>query len=105
ACAVRLVPPPRQPRHPATQAARPPESPLEQPRLEPAVEVLDAAIALRHPRGNEHRSDAEPQAQPNDPRQGPCRRPPAAQLAGIVELDLGGPAQVLPALPADANDL
>ena len=54
---------------------------------------------------DEHRPDAEPQAEPDHPRQGPRRRPPAGQLAGVVELGLLGPAQVLPALPEEPEDL
>src|SRR5512135_891424 len=38
-----------QPRQLPTQVARPPEPPLEQPWLEPTVEVLDAAIVFGHP--------------------------------------------------------
>jgi hypothetical protein len=43
--------------------------------------------------------DTEAQAQPakRDMRQIPRRRSPAEELAGIVELDLLGPAQALPA--------
>src|SRR5512142_1750030 len=94
-----------QPRQLPTQVARPPEPPLEQPWLEPTVEVLDAAIVFGHPRRDEHRFDAEPQAEPDHPRQVTRHRPPAAQLAGVVELDLGRPAQIFPALSKEPEDL
>src|SRR5271166_3115528 len=107
----RLVPQPRvdmlrvdrllQPRQLLTQLGRP----LEQPWLEPAVEVFHTAVVLWHPRRDEHRFDAEAQAQPDHPRQGPRRWPPAGQFAGVVELDLGRPVQVLPALPEEGEDL
>src|SRR5262249_55362964 len=93
------------PRQLAAQVARSPEAPLEQRLLEPAVEVLHAAVELRLPLGDEHGTDAEAQAEPNHPRQGACRRPPAGQLAGVVELDLLGSAQILPALPQEPEDL
>ena len=89
----------------STQVARPPEPSLEQTRLEPAVEVLHAAVELGLPFRDEDRLDAEPQAQADDPRQVACRRSPAAQLAGVVELDLGRPAQVLPTLAEEPEDL
>jgi len=38
-------------------------------------------------------------------RQGPRRRPPAAQLAGVVELSALGDAQILSALPEEPKDL
>jgi hypothetical protein len=70
----RLTPEPRvdvlrvdrllQPRQFAPQVARPGVAPVEQPRLEPAVEVLDAAIELRLPGRDEDRPDAEARAQP-----------------------------------------
>src|SRR4029077_13403290 len=66
---------------------------------------LHAAVELRLPLGDEHRADPEAQAQPDHPRQAACRLPPAAQLAGVVELDLLGQAQVLPALPEEPEDL
>src|SRR5262249_21787934 len=94
-----------EPRQLPPQVTRPGVAPVEQPRLEPAVEVLDAAVELRLPGRDEHRPDAEVQAEPDDPRQGACRRPPAGQLAGVVELDLLGEAQVLPALPKEPEDL
>src|SRR5512135_557629 len=87
------------------QVARAAEPPLEERLLEPAVEVLHAAVELRLPHRDEHRADAEPQAEPNHPRQGPRCRPPASQLAGVVELDLLRPSQVLPALPEKPEDL
>src|SRR5262245_65220454 len=43
-----------QPGQLAPQVARAPEAPVEQRLLEPAVEVLDAAVALRLPGGDEH---------------------------------------------------
>src|SRR5262249_42740610 len=74
-------------------------------RLEPAVEVLDAAVELRLAFRDEHRPDAEAQAQPDHPRQGARVRPPAGQLAGVVQLDLLGDAEVLPALAEEPEDL
>src|SRR4051794_26362311 len=65
---------------------------------------LHGAVELRLPFRDEDRLDAEPQAQPDDPRQVACRRPPAAQFAGVVQLDLGRPAQVLPAFPEESED-
>jgi hypothetical protein len=85
----RLVPQPRvdmlrvdrllQPRQLPAQVTRPREAPLEQRLLEPAIEVLHAAIELRLPCRDEHGADAEAQAQPDHPRQGPRRWPPAGQ--------------------------
>src|SRR5204863_9595858 len=72
------------------QLTGPPESPLEQPRLEPAVEVLDAAVELRFPFGDKHRLDAKAQAQSDDPRESACRWTPARQFAGVVDLNLSG---------------
>src|SRR6516225_8216427 len=72
--------------------------PGEQRLLEPAVEVLDAAVELRLPFGDEHGAGAEAQAQADHPRQATCRRPPAGQLPGVVELHLLGDAQIFPAL-------
>ena len=63
-------------------------------RLEPAVEVLHRPIELRLALGNEHWADAEAQGQPDHARQGARRRPPAGQLAGVVQLHLFGPPQV-----------
>src|SRR5262249_42318976 len=94
-----------QPRQLPPQVAWPPEAPVEQRRLEPAVEVLDTAVELWLPLGDEHRADGEAQAEANHPRQGARRRPPAAQLAGVVELDLLRPAQVLPARAEEPEDL
>src|SRR5258707_10227932 len=87
------------------QVARPLEAPVEQRLLEPAVEVLDAAVELRLPFGDEHGADAEAQAEADHPRQGARRRPPTGQLAGVVELHLLGQAQVLPALAEEPQDL
>src|SRR5262249_56437989 len=84
---------------------RPMELPLEQRLLEPAVEVLHAAIALRFPSWDEYGADAEAQAQPDHARQRPRRRPPAGQLAGVVQLELLRSAQVLPALAEEPQDL
>src|SRR6516164_230862 len=94
-----------QPRQLPRQVARSPKPSLEPAGLEPAVEVLHAAVELRLPLGDEDRLDAEPQAQPDDPREIPCRRPPAAQLAGVVELDLGRPSQILPTFAEEPEDL
>src|SRR5260370_4797327 len=87
------------------QVARPLEAVAEQSRLEPAVEVLHAAVELRLPCRNEDGADPEAQAEPDHPREGACRRPPAGQLAGVVELDLLRPAQVLPALAEEPENL
>jgi hypothetical protein len=94
-----------QPRLFPPQVARTGEAPVEQPWLEPAVEVLHGAVELRLPGRDEDRPDAEPQAEPDDPRQGAGRRPPAGQLAGVVELDLRREAEILPALPEEPEDL
>src|SRR5262249_20466721 len=45
------------------------------------------------------------QAQPDHPRQRARTGPPAGQFAGVVQLDLLGDAQVLPALPEEPEDL
>src|SRR6516165_10977283 len=50
-----------------TQIAGPVETPLEQRFLEPAVEVLHAAVALGFPSRDEYRADAEVQAEANHP--------------------------------------
>src|SRR5512135_3735258 len=81
------------------------EPPLEERRLEPAVEVLHTAVELRLPYRDEQRAHAEAQAEPDHPRQGPRCQPPAGQLAGVVELDLLRPPQILPALPEEPEDL
>src|SRR5262249_9738796 len=94
-----------QPRQLPAQVARPPEAPAEERLLEPAVEVLHAAVELRLPLGDEHRADAEAEAEADHPRQGPRRCPPAGQFAGVIELDLLRPAQVLPALAQEAEHL
>src|SRR5207248_475463 len=83
------------PRQFSPQVAWPGVAPVEQPRLEPAVEVLHAAIELRLAGRDEDRPDAEPQAEPDDPRPVPRRRTPTGQLAGVVELDLLADAQGL----------
>jgi hypothetical protein len=111
----RLAPQPRvgvlrvhrllRPRRLPPQVARPLEVPLEQGLLEPAFEVLPTAVELRLPFRDEHGADAEAPAQPDHPRQGPRRGAPAAQRAGVVELDLRGPTQVLPAFAEEAEDL
>src|SRR5262249_30682832 len=101
----RGVAPPRRPAKPPPQVPRAREAAVEQRRLEPAVEVLDAAVELRLPFRDEHRPDAEAQAQPDHPRQGARVRPPAGQLAGVVQLDLLRQAQVLPALAEEPEDL
>src|SRR5262245_66150484 len=100
-CLDRLL----QPGQLSPQVARAPEAPVEQRLLEPAVEVLDAAVELRLPGGDKHGAGAEAQAQPDHPRQGTCRRPPAGQLPGVVELHLLGDAEVLPELPEEPQDL
>src|SRR5262249_45200313 len=87
------------------QLPGPPESPLEKPRLEPAVEVLDAPVELRFPLGDKHRLDAEVQAESDDPREPACRWTPARQLAGVVELDLLRQPQILPALSEEPEHL
>src|SRR5262245_22676141 len=80
------------------QVAWPAEPPLQQRLLEPAIEILHAAVELRLPFRDEHRRDVETQAQADHSRQSSCRRPPAGQLAGVVELDLLRQAQILPTL-------
>src|SRR5262249_37564173 len=64
-----------QPRQLPPQVAWPPEAPVEQRRLEPAVEVLDTAVELWLPLRDEHPPDGEAQAEANPPRQGARRRP------------------------------
>src|SRR5437868_14596501 len=66
----RLAPEPRvdvlrvdrllQPRQLPPQVARPGVTPVEQPRLEPAAEVLDAAVELRLPGRDEDWPGPEP---------------------------------------------
>src|SRR5262249_56533577 len=87
------------------QVARPREALWERGFLEPAVEVLDRAVELGLPLRDEDRADAEAQAQADHPRQGARRRPPAGQLAGVVELDLLRAAQALPARAEEPQDL
>src|SRR5262245_38699371 len=82
-----------QPHQLPPQSPRPTEVALEQGLLEPAVEVLDAAVELRLPFRDKHRADAKAQTQPDHPTQGACRRSPARQFAGVVELHLFGPPQ------------
>src|SRR5262249_13169796 len=81
------------------------EPPLEERLLEPAVEVLHAAIELRLPDRDEQRADVEAQAEPDHPPQGTRRRPPAGQLAGAVEQYLLRPPQILPPRPEEPEDL
>ncbi len=78
--------------------------PLEQTRLEPAVEMFDAALALRVGGRDEHRLHAKPQTQAQDPREVARGRAPAYYFAGIVELGLSGQAKALPALAQEAED-
>jgi hypothetical protein len=59
---------------------------------------------VRAGRRDEDRLDPEAQAQPDDPRQIPGGRSPAEELARVVELDLLGPTQVLPALAQEGQD-
>jgi hypothetical protein len=66
--------------------------------------VLHAAVDLRLPVRDEDRLDAESPAQPDDSRPVACRHPPAAQLAGVVELDLGRSAPVLPTFAEEPED-
>src|SRR5262245_37242667 len=94
-----------EPRQLTAQVARSAEPLLEQRLLEPAIEVLHAAVELRLPGRDEHGADAEAQAQADHPRQRACPRPPTGQLAGVVELDLFRSAQVLPALAEEPEDL
>src|SRR3954468_17555542 len=63
-----------------------------------------AYVELRFPFRDEHGADAVAQAEPDHPRQGARRRPPATQLAGVVDLNLLRPAQVLPALAEEPED-
>src|SRR5262245_2346468 len=94
-----------QPRQFPPQVTRPPEAVLQKWLLKPAVEVLDTAVELRLPFGDEHRADAVAQAQPDHPRQRARARPPAAQFAGVVELNLLRQAQILPAFAEEPQDL
>src|SRR3954469_20397074 len=94
-----------QPRQFPTQVPRSVELPLQQRFLEPAVEVLHAAVELRFPDRDEHRADAVAEAEPDHSRQGPRRGSPTGQLAGVIQLDLLRSAQVLPALPEEPQDL
>src|SRR5262249_53993474 len=57
-----------QPNQLPPQVPRSPEAPLKQRLLEPAVEVLRAAVELRLAFRDEHRADAIAQAQPDHPR-------------------------------------
>src|SRR5262245_9029678 len=90
----RLAPQPRvdvlrvhrllQPRQLPPQVAWPPEAPVEERPLEPAVEVLHRAVELWLPLGDEHRADAEAQApgwpgRPPGPPATPRTPPPASQ--------------------------
>src|SRR5262249_19237308 len=94
-----------QPRQFPPQVARPPEAPVQQRLREPAIEVLHAAVELGFSNRDESGADAEPQAQPDHPGPGARRRTPAGPLAGVVELDLLRPTQILPALAAEPEDL
>src|SRR5262249_49356564 len=94
-----------QPRQLPPQVPRPPEPPLQPRLLEPAVEVRHAAVELRLPLGDDPRAGAEAEAEPDHPRPGPRRVPPAGPLTGVVELGLLRSAQVLPALPEEPQDL
>src|SRR5262249_2948856 len=98
-------PPRRRPPRPPRRAAGRGVGAVEQRGPNPAVEVPPPAVELRLAGRDEHRPDAEPQAEPDDPRQGAGRRPPAGQLAGVVEPDLLGEAQALPALAEEPEDL
>jgi hypothetical protein len=87
------------------QVAQPCVAPVEQPRMEPAVEVLHPSVGLRLLLRDQGRPDTEAQTNPDHSRQGPCRRPPAPQLAGVVELSPLGDALILPSLPEEPQDL
>ena len=87
------------------QVDRPPVGLLERPLLEPAIEILLATVELRLAIRDERWTDAEEGAPSDHPRQGACRLPPAGQLKGVVELDLFRPAQALPALAEEPQDL
>src|SRR5947209_19860049 len=88
-----------QPRQLPPQVACPCEAPLEQRLLEPAIEVLDAAVELGLSFRNEHGTDPVAQTHSDHAAQGTGRWSPARQFARVVELDLLRPPQVLPALP------
>src|ERR1700687_1350951 len=77
---------------------------LQQPWLEPAVEPFHRSVALGPGGRNEDWFDLEAQPHTNHPRQVARSRPPAEVLAGIVELDLLGPAERLPALAQEGQD-
>src|SRR5262245_41947898 len=87
------------------QVAQPGGAPVEQPWLESAVEVLHPSVELRLLLRDEGRPDTEAQTQPEHARLGPCCRPLAAQLAGVVELSPRGDAQIRPALPVGSDRL
>lgn len=99
-CVDRLL----QPLEFAFQGAQVRVPTLEQAWLEPAVEMLDAPIAVGSSRWDEHRLDAEAQAQADGAGEIAGRWPPADDFAGIVELHLQGAAQAFPALAQEVED-
>ena len=62
----------------------------EQQRLKPAVQVLHGAIALWATLRDEDGRDAQAETPANHARQIPGGLAPAAELASVVELHLGG---------------
>src|SRR5262249_26330752 len=67
--------------------------------------MLTASCSRANSGRDEHGADAEPQAEPDHPRQGARRRPPARHLAGVVERNMLPQAQVLPLLAEEPQDL
>src|SRR5262249_23188879 len=81
------------------------EAPLEQRLLEPAVEVLHAAVELGLPDRDEYGADTVAPAEADHPRPRPRRRPPARQFAGVVERDRLGAPPILPGLAEEPEAL
>lgn len=77
--------------------------PLEEPGLQPAIEVLDAALPLRLGWWDQHRFDAKAQAQAEHSREIPGGGPPTDDFAGVVELNDPWAAQGLPALSEEGQ--
>ena len=74
------------------------EAVAQQQRLEPTIEMLDRAVALRFACRDEDWFDAQVQAQPNDPTQRAGPPAPAAKLLAVVELDRFWQPQLLPGM-------
>lgn len=89
----------------ALQLSRPRISSLEQMHLKPAVEILNRPIVLRPVGRNEDGFDAKAQTKANDPREIAGGGSPAHEFASIVELNLGGPTQVLPTFAQELQNV